>query len=204
MDVQLQELIDKIKQDGVKNAEERANEIIEEAKKEADAIVANAQKRSSEIIAEAKSEAAKHQATGEAALRQAGRDLTLTVQKQLEKLFAEIMKTETTEAFSQDILQKAILEVTKTWSSEDAGEKDILVPEDTANELEKGLKGKLSEKLKSGVQLKPFSEIDAGFRVAEKDGSAYYNFTAESIAQALSEYLNPKISELLKEAAKEE
>ena len=42
MDVQLQELIDKIKKDGVAAADEKASQIISEAEKKADGIVAAA------------------------------------------------------------------------------------------------------------------------------------------------------------------
>ena len=49
MDIQLQELIDKIKKDGVATAEQQASKIIEEAEKKAAAIIEDAQKKSEEF-----------------------------------------------------------------------------------------------------------------------------------------------------------
>jgi V/A-type H+-transporting ATPase subunit E len=62
----------------------------------------------------------------------------------------------------------------------------------------------LAVELQKGVELKPFPEIEAGFRIAMKDGSAYYNFTDRGIAEILAEYLNPKIAEIVQEAAQKE
>jgi V/A-type H+-transporting ATPase subunit E len=56
--------------------------------------------------------------------------------------------------------------------------------------------------LKKGVELKADRNLASGFRIANKDGSAYYDFSAESAAEMLSAYLNPRLSEILKTAVK--
>jgi V/A-type H+-transporting ATPase subunit E len=58
--------------------------------------------------------------------------------------------------------------------------------------------------LKKGIELKPFPELQAGFRIAMKDGSAYYNFSDQGIAEILAEYMNPRIAEIVQEAVEEE
>ena len=42
--------------------------------------------------------------------------------------------------------------------------------------------------------------FDGGFRIAVNDGSAYYDYSAEAVVDMLSNYLSPKVTELLKEA----
>ena len=59
MDVQLQELIDKIKKDGVASAESSAAAIIAEAEKKAAAIIAEAENKAAEIVKAGKSETAR-------------------------------------------------------------------------------------------------------------------------------------------------
>ena len=54
MDVQLQELIDKIKKDGVASAEASSAAIIAEAEKKAAAVIAEAEAKAAEIINSAK------------------------------------------------------------------------------------------------------------------------------------------------------
>ena len=53
MDVQLQELIDKIKKDGVASAENEAAKIVAEAEKNAEKIIADAQEKAAEIVKKA-------------------------------------------------------------------------------------------------------------------------------------------------------
>jgi len=52
--------------------------------------------------------------------------------------------------------------------------------------------------------LNPFPELQAGFRIAMKDGSAYYNFSDQGIAEIMAEYMNPRIAEIVREAVGKE
>ena len=63
-------------------------------------------------------------------------------------------------------------------------------------ELLSALKGRMLK----GVTLKPGEGFDGGFRIAEKDGGVYYDFSSEAVVEMLSNYLNPSITALLKEA----
>ena len=69
MDVQLQELIDKIKKDGVASAQVEAAKIIDDAEKKAAEIVSDAQVKAADIVKNAKKEtervAAKEKKTNE-------------------------------------------------------------------------------------------------------------------------------------------
>ena len=59
------------------------------------------------------------------------------------------------------------------------------------------LKKSLAKEISAGLEIAVSPGSAAGFRVEIKDGSAYYDFSDEKIAQMLSVYLNPKIAELL-------
>jgi V/A-type H+-transporting ATPase subunit E len=45
--------------------------------------------------------------------------------------------------------------------------------------------------------------MSAGFRIGVKNGAAYYDYSAESLAEMFAAYLNPKVAALLKTAAKD-
>ena len=66
--------------------------------------------------------------------------------------------------------------------------------------LEETLLKALKEKMLKGITLKANDNFDGGFRIAVKDGSAYYDYSAEAVVDMLSNYLSPKVTELLKEA----
>jgi len=48
------------------------------------------------------------------------------------------------------------------------------------------------------VELKSNRKLASGFRISNKEGSVYYDFSSEAVAKQLSAYLNPKLAELLK------
>ncbi len=200
MDVQLSELLEKIKEEGIKPAEEKAKDIIASAEKRAEEIVKAAQKEAADLKAKTAQEIARMEQSGKEALKQAGRDLLLNVEKRLQAMFAALIEQETKSAFSAKALEEAIVAIVKAWNSKKVGELKVLLSPEDIEKVEKNLVAKLSEELKKGMEIKPSPNVDAGFLVSEKDGSAYYNFSSLGIAELLSEYLNPKLAELLREA----
>ena len=199
MDVQLKELIDKIKNDGVKNAEESAAQIIAEAKDQAVVLIQNAQNDADKIRETAKTDAEKSERSGREALRQAGRDLILTVKGEIEALFGKVLVTETAEALETGLLSELVSAAVKTLSESDSGALDVLVSEENFSRTESVLVSKLGSEISSGIEIKPFKGLDAGFRISMKDGSAFYDFSDKEIAAMLGRYLNPRLAVLLSE-----
>ena len=148
-----------------------------------------------------KKNAARAEAGGKAALSQAGRDLVLKTKAELETLFNSIIKEEAGRSMSGKVLEEAIVTVVKGWAEK--GEYIVQLSEKDFNELEKGLSAKLADELKKGTEIKPFAGVESGFRLTEKDGGSYFNFTAEAVAANLSELLNPSLAEIVNESAKE-
>ncbi len=200
MDVQLKELIEKIKTEGVKTAEEQSAEIIREAEKKAAALVAKAEADSAALLEESKKEAVQFETSGREALKQAGRDLILATRKHLENLYGKILEEETAGILKGDFLETSIVSLLQNWKG-DASDLAVLLPEDQVSALEKGIRAKVGDTLKNGVEIKPVRGIKAGFRLSTKDGSVYYDFTSHGIAEILSSLLNPRIAQLLREAA---
>jgi V/A-type H+-transporting ATPase subunit E len=201
MEVQLKELIDKIKNDGVKDAEAKAAAIIKEAEAKSEEIIAKAKKEASQFISKAKEDAQRNEQSGKEALRQAGRDLVLNLQATITELFDTILKKEVAGAMDSKILVETISSLITSWKGDVSNLKVLLSEKDFAA-VEKVLMSKLAEQVKKGLEIKASKTLEAGFFVSVKDGSAYHNFSAEGIAEVLSEYLNPKISALLKEGVK--
>jgi len=201
MDVQLQELIDKIKSEGVASAEKKAAQIVEEAEKKAEAIVSTAEEKAKTIVEDAKQNEEQMVRTGKEALQQAGRDLILNVQAKLTSLFNSVIEKEAAEALSGSTLETAITSIVSSWSVENAGTAEVLLSEKDYAALEASLREKLKDKLAEGVDIKPTADLNAGFRVSVKDGAAYFDFTPSEIAALLAQYLNPRLAETLQNAA---
>jgi V/A-type H+-transporting ATPase subunit E len=204
MDVQLQELIDKIKTEGIKSAEQESARVLRDAEQRANDIIAKAHDEASAIIAKANEEVKRFEHTAKDAVAQAGRNTILSLRGRITELFDALIAEQTSEAFSPKVLEEAIVSLIKAWSKEQVTNLQVLLSASDLKKLEKQLKSRLAAELKKGLELKPFPEINAGFRIAMEDGSAYYNFTDQGIAEILAEYLNPKIAEIVEESVQKE
>jgi V/A-type H+-transporting ATPase subunit E len=201
MEIQLQELIDKIKRDGIESASEEASHLKSQAEEEAKRIVTVARKEADDIIAKAKADAERTEKAGIAAVGQASRNVVLTFKTEIQGILDKIIARETASSLNDDVLKALLPDILKGW----AGGKDaldLILSEAQLNKLSSYFNDKLAAELKNGLEIKAGRNLTAGFRIASKDGSAYYDFSAESVAELLSAYLNPRLAETLKDSAK--
>jgi len=201
MDAQLNEIIETIKSEGVESAERQAAEIKKKAEEDADKTVKDAEKRAGEIVDDARAEAQKLEQSGKQALNQAGRDLILNLQNRITTLFDAVVEKATGEAYSADVVSEAVVALIKAWPEQQTSDLNVLLPDSQRDKVESQLRSKLADEIKAGLEIKPVQGIDAGFRISVKDGSVYYDFSSEGIAEVLSAYLNPRLQEAVKQAA---
>jgi V/A-type H+-transporting ATPase subunit E len=202
MEIQLQELIDTIKKDGIESASEEASRIKAQAEDDARCIVETAQKEAADIVARGKADAERSEKAGLAALEQASRNLVLAFKGEIEALLAKIIAARVDSSYGDDTLKVIIPDVVKNWAAKGADSLDLILGEESLGKLRSFFNDQLAAELSRGVELKSDRNLGAGFHIANKDGSAYYDFSAESVAELLSAYLNPKLSEILKTSAK--
>lgn len=204
MDVQLQELIDKIKKDGVAAAEKESAKIIAASEKKAESIIADAQAKADQIIKSAKSETEKMEKASEEAIVQAGRNMLLSFKDSLVAELDGLIQAETAKAESKDVLEKLVPETVKAWAkNSDAFELSVLLSEKDLKALESSLTNALKTEIKKGLEIKPDKTLSAGFRIGVKNGAAFYDYSAEALAEMFAAYLNPKVAGLMKVAAKD-
>ena len=202
MDVQLQELIDKIKKDGIESASAEASRVRAEAEAEAKRIVEAGRKEATDLVAKGKVDAERSEKAGIAAVQQASRNLVLSFKAEMERLLEALVVRETAAAYSDDALKAVIPELVKAWAAKGQDSLDLLLPADSVARLDGFFKSALAAELKKGMEIKGERTLGAGFRIAAKDGSAYYDFSADAVAELLSAYLNPRLAEILKAAVK--
>ena len=199
MDIQLKELIDKIKNEGVTAAEAEAAKIIAEAEEKSAQIIKEAEAKAESCKLEAEKEIKKQEAAGREALKQAARDILIGLEKKIVNLFEATINDAVDATLTSSLTEKLIVDLAKAWAEKgEEGIKIVLSSKD-AQELEAGLKSQLSHHFKSGVEIVPSPKVSKGFRIGGSDG-ALYNFTEEGIAEVLAENLSPSLAETLKEA----
>ncbi len=201
MEIQLQELIEQIKKDGVETAEAQAAAILETAKAEAEKIIADANTQADKIMSDAKNINERTVKSGEDAIRQAGRNLLISFRESVAKELNAIIGENVSSVYSSGALSQLIVKAVECWLSKPE-ETDISVILSSADlaKLEESLLAELKTKILTGVTLKANDNFDGGFRIEVNGDGAYYDYSKEAVTDMLSNYLSPKITALLKEA----
>ena len=200
MEIQLQELIDKIRKEGIESASEEAARIKRDAEAEAARIIAAAQKEAEGIASQAKADAERAEKVGIAALEQAGRNLILSFKAEIQGFLDKLVIDTVSSSYSADVIKGLLPDLIKNWAVKNTDSLSVLLSEEDLKKLDNAFKASLASALKGGVSLKPEKTISSGFRIVEKDGSAFYDFSAEAVAGMLSAYLSPKLAGTLKNA----
>ena len=201
MEVQLQELIEQIKKDGVAAAETEAKAIVDSAQEKAEKIVADAKAQAEKILADAKSETERMTKSSDDAIRQAGRNLLISFRESVARELKSIIGENVTAVYSSESLAQLIINVVENWANKpDAEDIAVILSSDDLKNMEEVLLASLKDKMLKGVTLKANDNFDGGFRIAVNNGSAYYDYSAQAVVDMLSNYLSPKVTQLLKEA----
>ena len=201
MEIQLKELIDQIKKDGVEAAESEAQAILKAANDEAEKIIFSAKAEAERILQEAKKENERMVKSSEDAIRQAGRNLLISFRESVTRELKAIVGENVTVAYSSEAFAELIISIVENWANKpDAEDIAVILNTQDLNKLEETLLAALKEKMLKDITLKANDNFDGGFRIAVNNGSAYYDYSAEAVVDMLSNYLSPKVTELLKEA----
>jgi len=197
MDVKLENLIEKIKSDGVEQAKQMADEILRKAKEESDSILEDSRKNARKIIENAQKEAAVFEEKSKLAIQRAARDTELLVKEKLTDLFNRVFKKEVSKALAPDFLQKLIFQMVSKWDHK--RQTEIVLNEEDKSTLEALLFSSLKKELRETISIKVSDNVSGGFRIRLENEHLYYDFSDESIADILKSFLNPRLKEIMDE-----
>lgn len=196
---ELKGLIEKINEEGVKAAEEKARHIEEAARKRADEIMRKAEKEAERLIADGKERIARVEESANSSLKQAGRDLLLSLRREINSMLEKLIVSHVRKALTPDELARIIKELVKHHKTKEKGEVVISLKKEDIEKLEKGFFDEMREDIKKGIVIKPSDEIKGGFIISYDSGRSYYDFTDKALADYISSYLKPNLSNILKE-----
>ena len=201
MEIQLQELIEQIKKDGVEAAETEAEAILTGAKAEAEKIIADAREKADKMLQNAKLENERMVKSSEDAIRQAGRNLLISFRESVSRELNVIVGETVTAAYSSEDFEKLVMAAVDNWSRKpDVDDLSVILNTEDLEKMEGTMLAALKDRMMQGVTLKANDNFDGGFRIAVNEGSAYYDYSAEAVVDMLSAYLSQKVTVLLKEA----
>ena len=200
MSQQVQELIDKIKTEGLAAADQKARELEEQAKRNAQGILNEANKRAQDLLLDAEEEIRKKQEASRTALQQASRDTLLSLKKEVQKLLHKVITAQVADVLTPQKLSDIIVEIVHKavdGKSADAGIEVVLSLKDL-KELRDGFLAQLQKQFKGPVHFQASEDIGKGFMVSFDQGKSSFDFSQEALAEYLSVYLNEELAALVK------
>jgi len=202
MELQVQELLERIKSEGIDSAKAEAGRIIAEAEAKAAAMLEDAEKAASESEEAARLRIQNMENASRVALVQASRDTLLALKVSVQNFFDNLIVASIAEAFDANFVQKILPEILKEMAKNLQGDIVVSVPEKIHASLDQALAARMAKELSKGVEFKVFPGIDAGFRISEKTSTVQYDFSAEAVAAIISARLNARLSEIVNESVK--
>ena len=194
----LQELTQKLYQEGLSKGKEEGEAILKKANEDAQAIVKKAQEEAEAIIAKAHKEADDYRTKVEGDVKTASAQALQATKASIESLIvAKAVEPAGAAVKDADFLKSIITEVAKRFSAEESQDLALILPEKLQKELEPFVKAELAKTIGKGVDASFSKKIAGGFSIGPKDGSYFISLTEESFQALIGEYMRPATKKIL-------
>lgn len=201
MSNKLQELTDKLYQEGLSKGRQDGQQFLDKAKEEAASIIEAARKEAAAIVDAANKEAQQLKVKTESDLKMASIQTIAKVRQQVEnsvitKAVAEPVKN----AFAdQSFIREILSTVVKSFnaSNPESACLDVILPEKVRKELGEKAASQIIAELGKGLEVSFSKKIESGFKIGPKEGGYQISFSGEDFSEMFSEYLRPAARKIL-------
>lgn len=202
----VQNLIDRIRDDGVQAANAKAEQILRDARHEASRIVADAKTEADSLRDNAKREIENHRTASLDALQLAARDTVLQLKAKVVERFEEFLKRLVVSATrDEETVRSLVLVLAGRAASEFIQDKELeiriskaLLGENTLEEEgNRVLLALSSDMLREGIQLIPDDVIEGGARVQLVKDKLEIDLSDKAISRMIAQSMIPRFRDIL-------
>ena len=201
MQNKLQELTDRLYNEGLSKGRQEADQLLAKAKAEAQEIVAKAHEEAAAIQADAEKKAEEIRTMVEGDVKMASTQAIAALKQQVENMV-------TTKAVAQPVgaalsdpkfVRELIATVVKAFdaANPDGQGLEVILPAKTQQELEQAFGNEVVKSLSKGIEVKNVKGLADGFRIGPKDGGYRLSFTGDDFTGLVAEYLRPATKKIL-------
>lgn len=203
----VQELIARIRDQGVRAAEEEAERILADARARARALVEEARDEAAELRARTRAALETDRAASIESLRLAARDAALELRGRLQDAFRRSVRRLVTQELSDpDLVRELVLELAGEVRRA-VGDRPVrlLLPvprsgsQDAPDPLAELAHGIAAGMLREGVELVPSSELRAGARVVLAGDDVVLDLSDRAVSELFLEHLLPRFAGMLRD-----
>lgn len=199
MENKLQQLTEKLYNEGLSKGRAEAEAILAKAHADAEKIVAEAQDKAKSIVAEADKSAAQLKANAENEVRLAAGQLKSALRQQVEGMVQmEVVAPKVSEAWRDDSFIKELAVAAVQAVGPENGLR-VVLPENRGGELVEAVKNALAERFGAdgGIEVTTDARVRVPFRIMVREGGYYVSFSDADFDALFKSYLRPKVAELL-------
>ena len=199
MQNKLQELTDKLYNEGLSKGKQEGEELLAKAKVQAEEIVAKAQTEAAQIVAAAQKQAEEIKTKVASDIKMASSQSLSATKKHIETLVVGKMTDEPVKKAltSADFVKELIKAVAEKFTTEGPMDLALILPESLQKDLEPFVNGELGKALNAGIEASFSKKIGGGFKIGPKDGGYFVSFTDETFNELIEEYLRPATKKIL-------
>ena len=199
MQNKLQELTDKLYNEGLSKGKQEGEELLAKAKVQAEEMVAKAEAEAAQIVAAAQKQADEIKSKVASDIRMASSQSLAATRKDIETLIVGKMAGEPVKKAlaSADFVKEIIKSVAEKFTTEGPVDLALVLPENLQKDLEPFVNTELSKILNAGVEASFSKKVSGGFKIGPKEGGYFVSFTDETFDQLISEYLRPATKKIL-------
>lgn len=201
MENKLQQLTQKLYDEGLEKGRAEADKLVADARAEAQKIVAEARAQAEDIVKKAQTKAEDVEKNTMTEISLAGKQAVATIKSEIASL---IIAKATAGGVKEAVVDPAfiremLITVARNWNGADSGKVELkaLLPESERAKLDAAFEKSAKELLAAGIEVGWSKEVKSGFKVGAKEGGYYISFADADIEALLGEYLRDKVFQML-------
>ena len=201
MQDKLQELTDRLYNEGLSKGRQEGEELLQKAHAEADDIIAKAKAEAERIIAKAEKDAEELKTKVTADVKMAATQSIAVTKQEIEKMVVTKAAAQGVKANMGNtaFVKELITSVVKAFNPQNASPVDLslILPEALKAEVEPFVKNEIANQFKGEVKVEYSKKMNGGFKVSPKEGGYMLQFTDEEFTQLIANYLRPATKKIL-------
>ncbi|RKX79909.1 MAG: hypothetical protein DRP60_04030 [Spirochaetes bacterium] len=195
MDDKLQELTDRLYNDGVEKARKEAQTILADAEKQKEEILRNAEKDAASIIDKGRKDSADLQSRTESELAMAARQAEAALKQRIVNILSDNVLDDGVQSTlnNETLLNDLIVSTMAAWASNgNIPDVSLVLSDEQKDVFSGGLKSALKKQISDGLDIEFSGRMKSGFRIESKDGSYAMSFTEKDFQEFFRSFIKDK------------
>ena len=195
----LQELTQKLYEEGLAKGKQDGEALLQKAQAEAEGIVKQAQEEAEAILAKARKDAEDFKVKVEGDVKMAAQQAVQATRSDIENLVVSKVVDGTVDKAlaNEDYIKGIITAVAQKFSADEPADLSLVLPESLKAALEPFVKNELGKLLGKGVDATFSKKVAGGFKIGPKDGGYFVSLTDDTFKDLIGSYLRPATKKLL-------